>query len=232
MKPHLPSLCLITILIISGGFSCLKNIDSCAGNCTVLHVAGTTVNRLTGVEEPYVPLQLNWQKPGITIGNTSYVSQLNTSSNGTFQFAVSIDTTRFSGESLIMRVLDGTDYVPANDNSLKDSLRMSFYNSTAFQNLRIGVYNAANLVLKLRKTQTDSYSSLQVTYQYDEDRIFTAYNTDFPDAFKPQDVTVPTAAGLVTTVHVIKGQANGTFKQNDTTIFCSESTNNILELNF
>ena len=221
---------LLAVLFIFPGAECRKQQNVCTGNCTEIHVMGIAVDKLTGQPAANVPFTLKWGSSQIVIGPETYIYEGTSGTDGHFDFAVSIDTTRFKDYSLTLRVKDNDSYMP--DNAGADSLLFNGYQSQGFQNLKLNVYPAINLTLQLNRQVTDSAVNVLIEYNYDARRTYQAYSSGLPGTFKPHSETIKTAAGVATTITTRKGNAAGGFSNITDSITCREGAVNVLMINF
>jgi|SRR5688572_5225162 len=148
--------------------SCSKeNIEKCSANCANVIFSGKIWDSSNRKGLADLPVRVYWKDAGFCIiCPQDEIARSKTDAQGNFYLNLSVDSSRFHGNRLYVEVPIPGDYIANNSHNGVLATSLGQY-IPLVQNIKFTMYQAANLNIKLQRTQTDNFISFELSYLFD-----------------------------------------------------------------
>ncbi len=216
-------------------FSCKKETQflDCANNCKSFSLRGRAYNGITNLGLPNTELKLRWEDFGngcfYCQGDKYEIYVGKTDENGNFNFAFTVDTSRFNNLSLKLITPEKEDFY----NSFTGYVNQTNLNQHP---IIIVYYPTTTLTLKLFRIQNDSLKFVNISHEWRQVNgtgnltFFSDYNSTRPITKGDTTIKIITAADIQTIVTVEKRFPDNSFLDIRDSIICRKNQNNILNM--
>lgn len=222
----------IVLSILALFCSCVKEgIEKCTANCANIIISGQVWDSSYRRGSPNIPIRVYWKDAGMSpIYTEDEIEKSKTDDQGNFYLNLSIDSSRFHGNNLYIEVPLSSDYIAngSHNGVLAESISQYY---PLVQSLRFTMYQAANLKIKLQRTQTDNFIAFDLSYVFD----YTTggiYGHNGGPPLPYTEFNRITGANVYTKVTWRKVYSPGVFSFFTDSIKCIANTSNVLVMDY
>ena len=190
---------------------------------------GIVTNPTTNIRISNYPISLYWYNSAGLWPIKINIETVKTASDGTFSISTNIDTSKFSkGFSLVLSLDASGGYIlNAFGINAKVYILKSNYDPSAYKDIEFNVYKNANLKLKLIRTQTDTFTGLEVLHSIlIQNNYYNDYSIFGQNPPPNTEINISTISDAFTKIFITKynGTPNIVFKLVDSVKCTSDST--------
>jgi hypothetical protein len=211
--------------------ACTKSdIEKCQSNCADIIISGKAWDSSAQKGLANLPVRVYWQDAGMCpICPEDQIASTKTDGDGNFYIDMQIDRLRFNGNRLHVQVSMPLGYVGnGSHNGVLDESTGQY--QRLFQN-KFTMYQAANLNIKLQRTQTDNFISFELKYLFDYTTGGIYYRYGPPPLPYTEFIRVA-GANVFTKVTWVKGYGFGMSATFTDSIKCVANTSNTIVLDY
>ncbi len=217
---------LFILLLFNLITSCEKE---CGDNCAEISITGQVVNALNKQGIADIPIRVNWQESGFGFFSTTLkLAKTKTNRQGKFKVSKIIDKTKFDSYYLKVEadIPDGfIDNYGQNENLIHSISQYQRDND-----LRMEIYPAVKLAIKLVKNQNDNFNYFDLNYSYHQPYSAGVFRSD--NNLNDTTFNVKTAPNVYTRITWRKSYGFGQTPTFVDSIICSTAKENIFIINY